>query len=70
MKNQKIIKWTNIHSGETGYVKMIRPTSNHFINTFDPKQARKYRSFAEATKAIAALCEMGEGDFNRFDIVE
>lgn len=69
-KNQKIIKWVNVYSGETGYVKMIRHAKKHFINTSNETEARKYRSDAEARKAIDTLIEMGEGRTNIFSVVE
>jgi hypothetical protein len=70
MKNYKYIKWTNVYSGETGYVQMIRHAKNHFVNTPDREFARKFRSDAEASKAVDSLIQMGEGRNNLFTIVE
>lgn len=64
------IMWTNKFSGETGFVKMIKPSKNCFVNTFDKEDARKFRSEAEAKKAIESLIAMGEGENNTFSIVE
>lgn len=69
MNMTRYIKWTNRHSGETGYVKMIRTSNNHFINTYDKGDARKYRSEAEANKAICVLQQIGEGQNNDFVVV-
>ena len=62
--------WTNKFSGETGFVKMIKPSKNCFVNTFDKEDARKFRSESEAQKAIASLIDMGEGKNNAFSIAE
>lgn len=70
MKNYKYIQWTNIYSGETGYVQMIRHSKNHFVNTPDKNLARKYRSDAEARQAVDDLIHMGEGRTNVFSIVD
>lgn len=70
MKNCKFIKWTNVYSGETGYVQMIRHSKNHFVNTADKEMARKYRSDAEARSAVDELIKMGEGRTNVFEVVE
>jgi hypothetical protein len=70
MKNVKYIQWTNVYSGETGFVQMIRHAKNHFVNTNDKSLARKYRSDAEARKAVDELIQMGEGRSNVFTIVE
>jgi hypothetical protein len=70
MKNYKFIKWTNVYSGETGFVQMIRHAKNHFVNTPDKELARKYRSDAEARKAVDELIQMGEGRTNVFSIVD
>lgn len=70
MKNCKYIQWTNVYSGETGYIQMIRHAKNHFVNTPDKEFARKYRSEAEARKAVDDLIKMGEGRNNVFAIVD
>jgi hypothetical protein len=70
MKKSKIIKWTNIYSGEIGYVQMIRHTKGHFVNTSDKAMARKYRSHADAQKAIETLISIGEGQSNVFTILD
>jgi hypothetical protein len=49
---------------------MIKHSKQHFVNTTDKDMARKYRSDAEARKAIADLIQMGEGRDNVFAIVE
>ena len=69
-KPSKVIKWTNIYSNETGYVQMIKHSKNHFVNTTEKENARKYRSEKEARKAIDSLIEMGEGRENVFSIEE
>jgi hypothetical protein len=70
MKNAKYIQWTNVYSGETGYIQMIRHSKNHFVNTTDKSLARKYRSDVEAKKAVDDLIQMGEGRNNIFNIVD
>lgn len=70
MKNVKYIQWTNVYSGETGFVQMIRHSKNHFVNTPNKEDARKYHSDAEAKKAIDDLMKMGEGRTNVFSIVD
>lgn len=70
MKNYKLIQWTNIYSGETGFVQMIKHSKSHFVNTPDKEFARKYRNDNEARKAIDELIQMGEGRANVFTIVE
>lgn len=61
------IKWTNRFSGEQGYVKEIKP--DHFINTFEKADGENFRSRREAEKAVAMLCDCGEGVNNEFEIV-
>jgi hypothetical protein len=70
MKSCKYIQWTNVYSGETGYVQMIRHAKGHFVNTTDKEFARKYRSEAEARSAVNDLIQMGEGRSNVFTIVD
>lgn len=70
MNNNKFIQWTNVYSGESGYVQMIRDSKNHFVNTAEKSLAKKYRSEIEARRAVDALIKMGEGRANVFTIVD
>lgn len=63
------LKWTNIFSGETGYVKSIQKKKGYFENTFDQTEARKFKSRREAAEAIEVLETLGEAVTNKFEIV-
>lgn len=64
----KIIKWTNKFSGEFGYVADLEDT--HFINTWEIKDAKKFRTIKEADKTIDLLNEIGEGQNNFFELTD
>ena len=64
----KIIKWTNKFSGEFGYVADLE--DNHFINTWEIKDAKKFRTIKEADKTIDLLNEIGEGQNNFFELTD
>lgn len=65
----KIIKWTNIYSGEVGYVKSINKKEGHFINTTEIEEAKVYTEQGVKT-AITMLVKMGEGRNNKFETVD
>jgi len=64
-----IIKWTNKYSGETGFVKSVSDKEEHFINTFDKKSAKTYKSESAAKRVITKLASYGEADANDFSII-
>lgn len=64
------LKWTNKHSGETGYVQKISTKGRHFINTFDEKEAKTYKSEALANNDIKILSRYGEADNNIFEAID
>lgn len=68
MSRNRIIKWVNKFSGETGYVKTIRKTKGHFENTSEIKEARLFTE-PEATKALTTLFDIGEAENNNFEII-
>lgn len=65
-----VIKWVNKWSGETGFVKSIRPKQGYFINTFDPAEAKRYKSADSVDKALDVLVAIGEGENNYFEAVQ
>lgn len=65
-----VIKWTNIMSGEQGYVESVSAKEKHFINTFDKANAKVYKTAGSAKTAIKNLISYGEGEVNTFEIVE
>jgi len=65
-----IIKWTNIMSGEQGYVESVSAKEKHFVNTFDKDNAKIYKTASAAKTAIKNLISYGEGEANTFEIVE
>jgi len=65
-----VIKWVNKWSGETGYVKSIKPKQGHFVNTFEQTEAKKYKDEAVLNRALDVLIAIGEGDNNYFEVVE
>lgn len=62
------IKWINKFSGEVGFVKFVDYKNKHFVNTFDPVEAKAYATVESAQKTIAKLIEYGEGENNNFEI--
>lgn len=67
--NSVVIKWRNIHSNESGYVKDVNRTDKHFENTFDKAEARVYGNKGSATSVVKTLISYGEGENNIFEIV-
>lgn len=65
-KTSYIIAWKNTHSGETGYVGKV--SKDHFVNTQEPLQARKFVSYKAAENMVKNLIAIGEGKNNMFDI--
>lgn len=64
-----IIKWTNKHSGETGYVESVSSKNKCFINTANKKDAKKYSE--KAVKGILTKLESyGEAENNDFEVVK
>lgn len=61
-KNKYIISWQNVFSGEIGFIAHLK--TDHFENTYDPNEARKYPSENAAYKAIDKLELIGEGKPN------
>jgi len=61
------LKWTNIYSGETGYVGKLMKSKGYFINAANKSDAKIYKSEKEASKDLVALIEMGEAENNRFE---
>ena len=64
------IKWINKFSNEEGYVSKVMKTKGYFENSYEQKDAKKYRSINEANKDIELLNSLGEGDNNNFVVVE
>lgn len=64
-----ILKWTNKYSGETGFVESISAKEGHFNNTFDEKDAKRYKSESIAKRMITTLRGMGETENNDFETV-
>ncbi len=62
------IKWVNRFSLEEGYVREI--LSDHFENTYDLKEGKKFRTRREAEKVISLLYDIGEGLNNAFEVVK
>ena len=65
-----IIKWTNRHSNEEGYVESISSKERHFVNTFDKASAKTYKTAVVANRMISALESYGEAKNNVFTLVE
>ena len=65
-----ILKWTNKHSKETGYVQSISAKEKHFVNTFDKADAKQYASKSVANRMVTSLTSYGEAENNTFDILE
>ena len=66
----KVIKWTNKLSNEQGYVKSVKKSDGHFVNTYDISEAKSYKRQCDAAKCVATLEEIGEAVNNTFEIVE
>lgn len=64
-----ILKWTNKFSGETGYVAAISTKDKHFVNTFDIKEAKTYKTSVVANRMINTLVALGEAENNDFDVI-
>lgn len=64
-----IIKWTNKHSGDTGFVESISTKETCFHNTFDRKEAKQYKSESIAKRMISTLTLYGEAENNDFEVV-
>ena len=64
-----ILKWTNKHSNESGYVESISVKDKHFVNTFDKAKAKIYKSASVAKRMISNLNSYGEAENNVFEIV-
>jgi len=65
-----IIKWTNKFSGEQGYVQQVKKADGHFVNTFDPAEAKSFARKSDITRALNLLAEMGETADNSFEVIE
>lgn len=65
-----VIKWTNKHSQESGFVKSIDYKNKHFNNTFDLSEAKKFAKYESIEKAIAKLTEYGEAINNNFEVID
>ena len=61
------IKWINRFSLQEGYVREV--VEDHFINTFDKAEARKFKSRRDAEKMIEKLFDYGEGLNNEFQVI-
>ena len=62
------LKWTNVYSGDTGYVGKVSKKEGHFINAPEKADAKTYVSEKAAANEIELLASMGEADNNRFDV--
>lgn len=65
-----IIAWTNKHSNEKGFVQSISSKEQHFVNTFDKKDAKQYKTASVANRMISTLTAYGEATNNTFELVE
>jgi hypothetical protein len=63
-----ILKWTNVFSNETGFVKSISNSERHFINTYNADEAKKY-SGKTINNVLAKLKSFGETENNVFEVV-
>lgn len=61
------IKRINRFSLEEGFVRDI--AADHFVNTFDRREARKFKNRREAEKVIVKLFDFGEGLNNEFQVI-
>lgn len=65
-KTKVVLKWQNKFSGEQGFVKTVSRAKGYFMNTYDPSEAKSYRSPKEIEKDLAYLSEIGELNSNNF----
>jgi len=65
-----VLKWTNIFSGESGYVASVRKSKGYFENSWELDGAKTYISESLAKRDIDTLVELGEAENNRFEIIE
>ncbi len=64
-----VLKWTNKHSGDTGYVASLSTKEKCFINTFSKEEAKRYSE--KAVKGIMTKLESyHETDNNDFEAIE
>ena len=63
-----VIKWTNRHSNESGYVQGVLAKEKHFVNTFNRNDAKKYSSERIAKGVVTTLIKYGEAENNEFVI--
>ena len=70
MKANTVLKWRNRYSGEEGYVMKVSKANGCFINTFNPAEAKGYRSAAEIDKDLQILLNIGEMVNNDFYATE
>ena len=70
MKSRTVLKWRNKFSGEEGYVMKVSKANGCFINTFNPAEAKGYRSPAEVEKDLQVLAAIGEMYNNDFFIAD
>lgn len=68
MKSNTVLKWRNKFSGEEGFVMKVSKANGCFINTFNPAEAKGYRSQAEVDKDLQVLAAIGEMNNNDFFI--
>lgn len=61
------IKWTNIHSGEQGYVKNLNRDRKDFVSTDSADEAGKYA--AKRLDAIIKALQENQPQ-NKYEIVE
>ena len=66
----KVIKWTNKFSNEEGYVKSVKKTDGHFVNTFDIDEAKIFSRQSDVVRAMNTLEAIGETENNVFEIIE
>lgn len=64
-----VIMWRNKFSGETGYVKSIKPKAGHFVNTYEQSEAKKYKDAKSIDRALDVLVAIGEGNNNYFEVI-
>lgn len=70
LKTKEVLKWRNRYSGEEGYVKTVSRAKGYFTSTFNPAEAKSYRSQKEVEKDLAFLYEIGEMLSNDFFTVK
>lgn len=63
-----VIKWTNIHSGDTGYVERVDSKERHFVNTPVKENAKFYINRGLATIDLNRLHIYREDVNNTFEI--